>query len=105
MKIKILTLVGILTLTFCTVQETKADTIEYYGSKAGLFRPCRGTLLRICKRIIITEKNDKPIEALSLNEDATEMPQTVIVEYDGVQYVVPAEAVNWEDGSIDESKL
>lgn len=106
MKKYVLSLISVFTLALCFSPKVDAkETIEYYGSKAGLLRPCKGSLDQVCKRIIREDDelqlNQKSIDGFRLDGQN----ETVIIEYDGMQYVVPADAVNWEDGSIDESKL
>lgn len=98
-----------------------AGSIEWYGRKSGLFRPCRGESIRLCKRITTVDEYpivptyplnpvnpgltpidpDKPIidiMPMSMNEES--QSEDVIVEYDGVEYQIPRSWINFEDGSI-----
>ena len=103
---------SIFVLSMCCSSVVNADTIEYYGSKAGLCRPCKGRVDQVCKRIYQDDDREK-FQGNTTGEKASgflapaaiEPSETVTVEYDGIQYVIPADAINWADGSIDESKL
>lgn len=99
--------------------QANAGSIKYYGSKAGLFRACKGDLVAVCKEVttdkVSTKIDDSLITDIApLSVDDADFPsmeqsnaeaEEVTVIYDGVEYVIPAKAINWEDGSIDADKL
>ncbi len=66
-----------------TKSKNSGVTIKYYGEKAGLFRPCKGTCILVCKEII---KNDRSGTAI-----VTDGEDTIVVDI---------EKINFEDGSI-----
>ena len=108
-------------LAFCTLScvQINAGSIKYYGSKAGWFRPCKGDLVAVCKEVITnTEDELKPqpapdsmIEFNNIKQESNNQEQVLhsgnelIILYDGIEYTIPIEAFNWEDGSIDVDKL
>lgn len=94
-----------------------AGTIEYYGARAGLFKACKGDLITVCKRVTtgggqVREEEMIPEQYPVLDPETEEdgrhpMPlragapeEFMIVEYDGVQYQIPASRINLQDGSI-----
>ncbi len=65
-------------------KDSGGGTIEFYGEKAGLLRPCRGYAMAVCKKVTFNN-----------NE------RTAVVT-DGVStIVVDVEKVNLEDGSVE----
>lgn len=100
--------------------QANAGSIKYYGSKAGLFRACKGDLVAVCKEVTTDTKLNTKIDdslisdiaPLSVDDDdwtyqqqSNTETEEVTVIYDGVEYVIPANAINWEDGSINPDKL
>ena len=59
-------------------------TIKYYGERAGLFRPCRGECVLVCKEITISDRLG-----------------TAIVSDGEKTIVVDIKRINFEDGSVD----
>lgn len=59
-------------------------TIKYYGERAGLFRPCRGECVLVCKEITISDRSG-----------------TAIVSDGEKTIVVDIKRINFEDGSVD----
>ncbi len=107
LKIIALLFLGGLFVT-CDVMAEGGATVEYYGSKAGLLRPCKGPLLTVCKRIQypdrFTELSPLPegprvVQPLSVSEE-TISEEYVTVVYDGAEYMIPVSWINIEDGSI-----
>ena len=68
------------------VQKESKDSggVIYYGEKAGLFRPCKGTCVFVCK--VITKDNENGTATVSDGKN------TIVVDI---------EKVNFEDGSVD----
>ncbi|MBQ8222392.1 MAG: hypothetical protein IJZ87_03450 [Bacteroidales bacterium] len=64
--------------------EATEPGIYYYGSKAGVFRPCKGNVEMVCKKIIFSSERDK-----------------VIVTDGLTRIVVDINKVNFEDSSVD----
>lgn len=104
---------SVVALSLCVSTNANAGSIKYYGSKAGLFRPCRGDLVSVCKEIItdkVVAKDDACVIAslaLDQEDETSTVDQTeyAIVKYDGVEYLIPLENINLEDGSIDAENL
>ena len=59
-------------------------TIKYYGERAGLFRPCRGECVLVCKEITISDRLG-----------------TAIVSDGEKTIVVDIKRINFEYGSVD----
>ncbi len=59
-------------------------TIKYYGERAGLFRPCGGECVLVCKEITISDRLG-----------------TAIVSDGEKTIVVDIKRINFEDGSVD----
>ena len=75
--------------------ETTA-TIKYYGEKAGLFRPCKGTCSLVCKEISqVVASESKNIA----NEDY-QKDELVIISDGKNKMTVPKSRVNFKDGSV-----
>lgn len=107
-KIAALLLFGLSFVT-CDVM-ADGGSIEYFGSKTGLFKACKGELLHVCKRIKypnnFTEPTPNPgiVEIpeyglMSVKEEIVP-EECVTVVYDGVEYEIPMSWINFEDGSI-----
>ena len=65
-------------------KDSGGGTIEFYGEKAGLFRPCKGYAMAVCKKVTFNNN------------------ERMAVVTDGVNtIVVDIEKVNFEDGSVD----
>lgn len=122
-KLHMIALLAIICL-FTTSSAFAGSTVEYFGSKSGLFRPCKGDAIRVCKRITTDlvkipdfpkfedqlDPSDFPKfelypgtgkgEIMPMSMENQEDEESVIVEYDGVEYQVPISWINFEDGSI-----
>lgn len=104
---------SVVALSLCVSTNANAGSIKYYGSKAGLFRACKGDLVAVCKEVTTEKYVSKDdvclIDLLDLNEEdeASTVDQTeyAIVKYDGVEYLIPLKNINLEDGSIDSESL
>ncbi len=86
-----------------------AQVVEYYGSKSGLFTPCRGDLVSVCKRIspaneIQTGDYDGPLNTIIGRFLSPQKPQEryVIIEQGGRKVTVLECNVNFKDGSVKE---
>lgn len=110
-KLKIVALLfGGLSFLTCDVMAGGGATVEYYGSKTGLFKACKGELLTVCKRIQYPDKFTDELspfpggfdvfkpDLMSVEEAVPEEYATVV--YDGVEYMIPVSWINIEDGSI-----
>lgn len=58
-------------------------TVKYYGEKAGLLKPCKGTCAFVCKEITTNNRSGTAI--------VTDGEETIVVDI---------EKINFEDGSI-----
>ncbi len=65
-------------------KESGGGSVKYYGERAGLFRPCVGPCVMVCKEVIGNETTGKAVVTDGVN--------TIVVDI---------EKVNFEDGSVD----
>lgn len=65
-------------------KDSGGGTVKYYGERAGLFRPCVGSCVMVCKEVIGNERTGKAIVTDGVN--------TIVVDI---------EKVNFEDGSVE----
>jgi len=65
-------------------KDSGGGTIEFYGEKSGLIKPCKGYAMTVCKKVTFNEQTGKATVTDGVN--------TIVVDI---------EKVNIEDGSVD----
>lgn len=92
----------IITIVLSASGLTFAKSILYYGEKSGLFTPCKGNLVTVCKKIDLDDVSTGDDSSLSLGRllKVSKSEPTVTITQGDETITIPISQFNFEDGSV-----